>query len=107
LDIKVRGTSFNVRSCPDEDILETTLVQGKLQLSTSEKEAKKKTAWRLNENEQFIYSNKADSSQLIKMRIPGFIPPGRKATTNFKRSNWVASPKVLRGCMIWKHSLRM
>jgi ferric-dicitrate binding protein FerR (iron transport regulator) len=66
LDIKVLGTAFNVRSYPDEDIVETTLEEGQLEVSASEKEGKKKMAWRLNKNEQFRYFNKGDSSQLNK-----------------------------------------
>ena len=85
LDIKVLGTAFNVRSYPDENILETTLEQGKLEVSTSEKEGKKKVEWRLNKNDQFIYFNKADSSQLSRNVDTGIYTSWKEGKYRFNK----------------------
>jgi ferric-dicitrate binding protein FerR (iron transport regulator) len=85
LDIKVLGTAFNVRSYPDEDVVETTLEQGKLELSISEKEGKKKVEWRLNKNDQFIYFNKADSSQFYRNVDTGIYTSWKEGKYRFNK----------------------
>jgi ferric-dicitrate binding protein FerR (iron transport regulator) len=85
LDIKVLGTAFNVRSYPDEDIVETTLEEGQLEVSASEKEGKKKMTWRLDKNDQFIYFNKADSSQLNKNVDTGIYTSWKEGHYKFQK----------------------
>ena len=85
LDIKVLGTAFNVRSYPDEDIVETTLEEGQLEVSASKKGGKEKMAWRLNKNEQFIYFNKADSSQLNRNVNTGIYTSWKEGHYKFQK----------------------
>jgi ferric-dicitrate binding protein FerR (iron transport regulator) len=84
LDIKVLGTAFNVRSYPDEDVVETTIEEGQLEVAASEKGGKKKRAWRLDKNEQFIYFNKADSSQLNRNVDTGIYTSWKEGHYRFK-----------------------
>lgn len=63
IDIKVLGTRFNVKSYPDEDIIETTLVSGKIEiLETKGKQSAH--ILQLNPDQKAYYSKRANAIQL-------------------------------------------
>ncbi|MFC2087144.1 FecR family protein [Bacteroidota bacterium] len=62
LEIKVFGTSFNVKSYPDENLVETTIVEGNVEVFKSNKPDK----FNLGKNQFLIYDKKSDTFYLKK-----------------------------------------
>jgi len=58
IDIKVLGTRFNVKSYPEEDIIETTLVSGQLMIETQRTDVAGIKKAILNPNQKAYYSKK-------------------------------------------------
>lgn len=59
MDIKVLGTEFNVRSYPDENTTETSLIRGSIEVTLRDKRAEKII---LKPNEKLVVSNEDDST---------------------------------------------
>ena len=55
LDIKVYGTQFNIKSYPDEDVTETTLVSGLVEISITDPGIRAQPV-RLEPNQRIVYS---------------------------------------------------
>jgi ferric-dicitrate binding protein FerR (iron transport regulator) len=58
MDIRVLGTEFNVRSYPDENTTETSLIRGSIEVTLKDKRAEKII---LKPNEKLVVSNESDS----------------------------------------------
>lgn len=58
MDIRVLGTEFNVRSYPDENTTETSLIRGSIEVTLRDKRAEKII---LKPNEKLVVSNEQDS----------------------------------------------
>ncbi|MBN1926755.1 MAG: FecR domain-containing protein [Prolixibacteraceae bacterium] len=61
LKVKALGTEFNVKSYPDDDIVETTLVEGKVVLEQSLKQGEITTIGRLVPGQHVYYNVKTDA----------------------------------------------
>lgn len=64
LDIRVTGTSFNVRAYPDEDIIETTLVDGKVQVYRENNTEDIRQGHLMKAGQQLRYHKEAGEFQL-------------------------------------------
>lgn len=63
IDIKVYGTKFNVKSYPDENLIQTTLVEGSVAIETNMKNAKNKTIYlKPNQTATFYKSVPAENA---------------------------------------------
>jgi ferric-dicitrate binding protein FerR (iron transport regulator) len=65
VQIKVLGTSFNVRSYPDEKTTETSLIHGKVEITLNNRPGEKYT---LKPNEKLIIANEPEK---ILNKVPG------------------------------------
>lgn len=79
INIKATGTEFNVKAYSDEGIIETTLVEGKVEISqkgTSER------IWILDPDQKAIYTDETDQLTLEKIREiePLAVKPSRVLT---------------------------
>jgi transmembrane sensor len=63
LDIKVYGTQFNVKSYPDEDVTETTLVSGSVEVSITDPGIRAQPV-RLEPTSELSIQGKPEASQL-------------------------------------------
>jgi ferric-dicitrate binding protein FerR (iron transport regulator) len=59
INIKVLGTSFNVKAYPEEDIVETTLISGYIQIEENEKEGKRAEKISVQSQQKAIYLKKS------------------------------------------------
>lgn len=84
LNIEVLGTSFNVCSYPDEDIIETTLIEGSIRLYDSEKPAE---SFILKPDQKAIYSK--------NNRNIHFVNTDNKKETAWTRNHFVFESEKL------------
>lgn len=61
LELKVTGTSFNIKSYPEEDIVETTLEEGMVQVSSNRRAGK----FLMRPGQHLVYNKKTVKFQLI------------------------------------------
>ncbi len=66
IDVKVLGTSFNVKSMEGDDLIKTTLVSGSIQL-TGKKDKYKSFEIKINPGEQAIYSKTIKNIEVFKV----------------------------------------
>ena len=66
LDIKVLGTSFNVKSYPEDKIIQTTLEEGKIQVSQISDSKRQKKKYILDKQQHLRYNKKMKDVQLKK-----------------------------------------
>jgi transmembrane sensor len=66
IDIKVLGTRFNVKSYPEEDIIETTLISGQLMLLPKQNDVAYGKQTVLNSNQKAYYSKEAGKLELTR-----------------------------------------
>jgi transmembrane sensor len=67
INIKATGTEFNVKAYSDEEIVETTLIEGKIEISQIGENAENKML-KLTPNQKAIYIKKADHLTLEKIK---------------------------------------
>jgi len=60
LKVKVYGTSFNIKAFPDEEYIETTLIEGKLSIIPLNRHNKENQEIYLKPNEKCVYEKDAD-----------------------------------------------
>lgn len=75
INIKVLGTTFNVKSYPDENIVETTLVSGSLEIETRKAGSKKKSQLRLSPNQKATFTKNTSSILLQDIAHPADLKP--------------------------------
>jgi ferric-dicitrate binding protein FerR (iron transport regulator) len=66
LDVRVYGTKFNLKAYPDEDVIETTLVEGIVSLQTRNAINHKKEEVFLKPNHKAIYLKKKAPAEIIE-----------------------------------------
>lgn len=67
MTIRVLGTSFNVRSYPEDEIVETTLLSGSVQVRMADK-----SDYRLTPNQQITFNTQKNLCQLKEVRAADF-----------------------------------
>jgi transmembrane sensor len=67
INIRATGTEFNVKAYSDEEIVETTLIEGKIEISQVGENAEN-TMLKLTPNQKAIYIKKADRLTLEKIK---------------------------------------
>jgi ferric-dicitrate binding protein FerR (iron transport regulator) len=88
LTIRSYGTSFNVKSYPDEGTIETTLIEGRIGISRTSFEKKRKDEVLLEPNQRVVYYRKTRTMETAREAgEPGVIsgaassePAGQKST---------------------------
>jgi len=112
IDIKVLGTTFNVRSYPDEK-METSLVKGSIEVTFKDKPSEKII---LKPNEKLIVTDDQLSLKTAKTRSPGqtFAPIVAISHLNYTKEDstiietaWVQNKLIFRDEMFKQLALRM
>jgi len=67
LRIRVLGTSFNVKSYPEEDVIETTLVRGKIEVESLEDQAGVRTVM-LDPNQKLVYRKSTGRTDIARVQ---------------------------------------
>jgi len=75
IQIKVLGTKFNVKSYPEENIIETTLVSGSIEIETKEPGKLKKRMLKLEPNQKATFSRINNNLSLIENTQPERLEP--------------------------------
>ena len=89
LTIKVFGTRFNVKSYPEDDIVETTLVEGSISIvKTSSKGEVVGEEIKMEPNEQIVFYKKQENT------IPNTIQPKKIENTPAKKMNLVLKKQI-------------
>jgi len=86
MDVRVRGTAFNVRSYPEEEFVETTVEEGKVEVSKPGREqisGKKST---LKKGEQLLYNSKTDTFSLTRNVDTRLYTSWREGQYRFKKA---------------------
>jgi ferric-dicitrate binding protein FerR (iron transport regulator) len=77
IDIKVLGTQFNVKSYPEENTIETTLVTGSIEIETKKFGSNQKQQLTLKPNQKATFSKSSRKLSLLKDKLPEKVRPGR------------------------------
>jgi transmembrane sensor len=83
LRIRVLGTSFNVKSYPEEDVIETTLVKGKIEVESLKSRGEGRTVL-LAPNQKLVYRKNTDRTNLAQA---GNVSPPDEKTDVQSRGN--------------------
>jgi transmembrane sensor len=75
IHIKVLGTKFNVKSYPDENLIETTLVSGSIEIEAKQQGEKTKRLLRLEPNQKATFSRTTNNLLLTEITEPEKIEP--------------------------------
>ncbi len=75
IQIKVLGTKFNVKSYPDENIIETTLVSGSIEIESKQTGSRKKHFLKLEPNQKATFSRISHDLSLSDNSQPEKIEP--------------------------------
>ncbi len=78
IKIKVVGTKFNVKSYPDDKIIETTLLSGVIEIETLSPDAKERRKLILNENQQATFRKSTESMEVRNNQVSPLTPYGIK-----------------------------
>ena len=70
LNIEVLGTCFNVKSYPDEDIIETTLEKGSVLINPNKKQGKSNQSIILNPNQKATFIKNSEKINITKISSP-------------------------------------
>jgi transmembrane sensor len=87
INIKVLGTAFNLKSYPDENTIETTLIRGKISISQDGQEEKAQNEVILSPNQSAIFFKSADS--IYKPDISGSF--AQKSSNNLNKDRMLIS----------------
>jgi len=81
IKIRATGTEFNVKAYPEEKIIETTLIEGKVEISQTGSDEKDKVL-ELTANQKAIYTSELDQITLEKIREiePSAVKPAKIPT---------------------------
>jgi ferric-dicitrate binding protein FerR (iron transport regulator) len=91
LYVKAVGTVFNIKAYEDEAIIETTLVEGKVEITQTGQNENDKNFIDLNPNQKAIYIKESDSFTLGKVKVTD---PMVSQKSNTVYDNILISPKV-------------
>ncbi len=75
--IKVLGTQFNVKSYPEENTIETTLVTGSIEIEAKKAGTIQKQCLKLKPNQKATFSKSSHKLSLLEEKIPGRIKSAR------------------------------
>ncbi len=83
INIKATGTEFNVKAYPEERIIETTLIEGKVEISQTGSDENEKVL-KLSPNQKAIYTSELDQITFEKIREiePSALKPAKITTDN-------------------------
>jgi transmembrane sensor len=82
INIKVLGTRFNVKAYPEEDIIETTLISGHIQIEENEKTGDRIEKIYLDSHQKAVYLKKSERLLLEKKESITDQPLDSKQETN-------------------------
>ena len=105
IDIKVLGTRFNVKSYPEEDIIETTLESGQLMLLTKQSNGSIGKQTLLNSNQKAYYSKEARKLELGKQEDIKDLRPAPKDTSNLVNTKTIENIQHMSIETSWKDEL--
>jgi transmembrane sensor len=91
INVKAVGTEFNIKAYEDEAIIETTLVEGKVEITQTGQYENDKNFIDLNPNQKAIYIKESDSFTLGKVKV---IDPLVAQKNSTLYDNILISPKV-------------
>jgi transmembrane sensor len=77
IDIKVLGTQFNVKSYPEENTIETTLVTGSIEIEAKKFGSNQKQQLTLKPNQKATFSKSSHKLSLLREKLPEKIKPAR------------------------------
>ncbi len=77
INIKVLGTQFNVKSYPEENIVEATLVTGSIEIETTQSGTNQKQHLKLKPNQKATFSKSSRQLSLLNKKLPGRIKSAR------------------------------
>jgi transmembrane sensor len=75
IHVKVLGTKFNIKSYPDENLIETTLVSGSIEIEAKQQGEKRKRRVKLEPNQKATFSRTTNELLLADTREPENIEP--------------------------------
>ena len=105
IDIKVLGTRFNVKSYPEEDIIETTLISGQLMLLPKQFNETDGRQTVLHSNQKAYYSKDARKLELSKQEYIKDIKPASKETSNLVKTKTIENIEYMTIETSWKDEL--
>lgn len=70
ISIKAVGTEFNVKAYEDEAIIETTLIEGKIEITQEGKDKENNKLMDLTPNQKAVYTKETNSFTLEKIKSP-------------------------------------
>jgi ferric-dicitrate binding protein FerR (iron transport regulator) len=105
IDIKVLGTRFNVKSYPEEDIIETTLISGQLMLMPKQTEISYGKQTVLHADQKAFYSKDEKKLELRKQEYLKDIKPGLKKSSNLVNTKTIENIEHLTIETSWKDEL--
>jgi transmembrane sensor len=91
INVKAIGTEFNIKAYEDEAIIETTLVEGKVEITQTGQNANDENYINLNPNQKAIYIKESDSFTLGKVKVTDPLVLQQNSTIY---DNILISPKV-------------
>jgi transmembrane sensor len=91
IKVKVYGTSFNIKAFPDEKNIETTLIEGKLSITTQGKNGKAGEEIFLKPNEKCIYNR----TLAIKLNIPTKVISPKAVIKESKTTSVINEPTII------------
>ena len=91
INIMAVGTEFNVKAYDDEELIETTLVEGKVQITMGNSGKSKDNFIELDPNQKAIYIKETKSFTLDKVEVTD---PAEPVPTRTIYDNILISPKV-------------
>jgi len=101
ISIKATGTEFNVKAYEDEEIIETTLIEGKVEIIQGDSGQSVDNTIDLDPKQKAIYLKESESFTLSEIREPDQIPPQPVRILN---ENILISPKVdVDQVVAWTH----
>jgi transmembrane sensor len=105
LDIKVLGTRFNVKSYPEEDIIETTLISGQLMLIPKQSYVSDGQQTMLHSDQKAYYSKEAKKLELGKQEYIEDIKPAAKESSNLVKTKTIENIEHMTIETSWKDEL--
>ncbi len=105
IDIKVLGTRFNVKSYPEEDIIETTLIAGQLLLLPKQFNETDGRQTMLNSNQKAYYSKEGRKLELRKQEYIKDIKPASKESSNLVNIKTIENIQHMTIETSWKDEL--
>ena len=105
IDIKVLGTRFNVKSYPEEDVIETTLISGQLMIIPKQPDASDGRQTMLHSDQKAFYSKEAKKLKLTRHEYIKDLKPATKEFSNLVKSKRIENIEQMTIETSWKDEL--